>query len=201
MCSCEKLERQIEFVKQTYGETEKAMEAVTAKTANTPEEKAIGDYTIAEVKETCKNREYCISAVRPGDKCRFYDEQARQCKFIMKPCRIDLEDKKKFTPDQLATMREYHTGGGINYVARDKGGLVHFYEHRPKKRDNIWMVQTGGSSWPVPIEMFPQILWSDNEPVRLADYIGDIPRNGDDSEEEMVWAEKKPKHIKCPCWD
>ena len=50
---------------------------------------------------------------------------------------LSMPAPNPFTPDQLATMREYQRSG-MNYVANNSGVALLFYKTKPYLEDNVW---------------------------------------------------------------
>jgi len=76
-------------------------------------------------------------------------------------------NKKEFTDDQLACMREL-SKIGARCIARDMFGRIYLYKSYPTKDKSYW---SGLILCEIPSSMFPQIIWGDKNPICVDDYI------------------------------
>ena len=80
-----------------------------------------------------------------------------------------LKEKKVFSDDQLAVMRELRRIG-FNFMARDKEGNCLFtYKNKPIKHEGEW--NADGLCYIIPGGIFQQITADDVECLCFADYI------------------------------
>lgn len=77
---------------------------------------------------------------------------------------------KTFTTGQKAILIFLKEIIGVEYLARDKEFGLHAYIGKPTKTGYIWDNNNG---WRVGIKKgeFPNILWEDDEPVCINDYV------------------------------
>ena len=89
---------------------------------------------------------------------------------------IKLPKKKQFTDDELCILRNIDKK--YKWIARDKSGDIFGFEEKPKKDKYVWLCEEydycldntcciDGFNQ----SLFDQILWEDEEPIRIDDYV------------------------------
>jgi len=131
--------------------------------------KQLKDYTLGEVQDICNGRNRVCK--NGDDECLFCKyHKNRYCKVHSNgPSDWDLKERKNFSNDQLVVMKELYKSG-IRYIVRDEKGSVYLHTNKPGRAENIW-VEYDGKFFRIPTSMFPQIVWDDEEPVCIADYV------------------------------
>lgn len=56
--------------------------------------------------------------------------------------------------------------GGIMWVARDKDSTINISYSKPTKGQTLW-IPDDGILIELPIDMFPQVKWEDEEPTEV----------------------------------
>ena len=81
-----------------------------------------------------------------------------------------LPKKKEFTDDELVIMRNFPSG--FDWITRDKSGNVYIFEKKPSKNEyGCW---GNGDDYCILVifnHLFQSILWEDEEPVYIDDYV------------------------------
>lgn len=98
------------------------------------------------------------------------EEEAKLTRAIIRVMKEELERPapNPFTPDQLATMREWQRNG-YQYAAMDSDGSVYLHKDMPEKGTGRWHNYAG---YVVAKYAFLEtvISWIDTEPLCFADY-------------------------------
>ena len=76
--------------------------------------------------------------------------------------------KKKFTDDELFLFKKVNKE--YEWCARDKNGRLYLYEKKPYKKGDIWYYDMS-ESFNFYNHLFNSILWEDEEPVFIDDYV------------------------------
>ena len=76
--------------------------------------------------------------------------------------------KKKFTDDELFLFKKVNKE--YEWCARDKNGRLYLYEKKPYKKGDIWYHDMS-ESFNFYNHLFNSILWEDEEPVFIDDYV------------------------------
>lgn len=89
---------------------------------------------------------------------------------ISKVTVIKLPKKKEFTDDELVIMRNFPSG--FDWITRDKSGNVYIFEKKPSKNEyGCW---GNGDDYCILVifnHLFQSILWEDEEPICIDDYV------------------------------
>ena len=90
---------------------------------------------------------------------------------ISKVTVIKLPKKKEFTDDELCILRNIDKK--YKWVARDKDGGVCIFSEKPYREDDAWgnEIHTPYNDFNCYNHLFDQILWEDEEPIRIDDYV------------------------------
>ena len=129
--------------------------------------KQLKNYTLGEVQDICNGRNRVCK--NEDDECLFCKDHAnRFCKVHSNsPSDWKLKERKYFSNDQLAVMRELYRIG-FRFVAQDEDACLYAYSAEPHRDSNGYV---GGSMFHIiPSQFFQQIMWED-EPICIADYI------------------------------
>jgi len=70
----------------------------------------------------------------------------------------------RFTKKELDALGSF-SKIGINYLARDKEGVLYWYRDKPVKRTSSWA--TTGKSGSLPADRFLLVQWEDEEPLDI----------------------------------
>lgn len=93
----------------------------------------------------------------------YYINDLRNIKNIIK-----LPKKKEFTDDELFLFKKVNKE--YEWCARDKNGTLYLYEKKPYKKGDIWYHNIS-ESFNCYNHLFNSILWEDEEPVYIPDYV------------------------------
>ena len=85
---------------------------------------------------------------------------------------IKIPKKKQFTDDELCILRNINKE--YKWITKDRSGDIWIYADKPKKEDKVW-------KWTKPCSfislnmiknsLFTEILWEDEEPICIDDYV------------------------------
>lgn len=79
-----------------------------------------------------------------------------------------LPKKKEFGDDELFLFKKVNKE--YEWCARDKNGTLYLYEKKPYKKGDIWYHDIS-ESFNCYNHLFNSILWEDEEPVYIPDYV------------------------------
>ena len=87
---------------------------------------------------------------------------------------IKLEKKKKFTDNELYILKNIDKK--YKWIAKDKDGLICTFVSKPIKTEKLWSDGwSNGASYAsleaIKNSLFNSILWEDEEPVYIDDYV------------------------------
>lgn len=84
---------------------------------------------------------------------------------------IKLPKKKEFTDDELCVLKNIDKK--YKWIARDKSGNLCIFDEKPNKNEEIWdnVIRSDFIELNCYNSLFNSILWEDNEPVYIDDYV------------------------------
>ena len=84
---------------------------------------------------------------------------------------IKLPKKKEFTDDELCILRNINKE--YKWIARDNNGSVCIFSEKPYREDDAWgnVIRTPYNDFNCYNHLFDQVLWEDEEPVYIDDYV------------------------------
>ena len=82
-----------------------------------------------------------------------------------------LPKKKQFSQDTLNFFKCIDKKW--EWIAKDKNGYIYVFDIKPRKGGNQWWCSYGTHTNMVAFNqsLFDQILWEDEEPIRIDDYV------------------------------
>lgn len=82
-----------------------------------------------------------------------------------------LPKKKEFTDDELCILRNIDKK--YKWIARDNNGSVCIFSEKPYIEDDAWgnVIRTPYNDFNCYNHLFDQILWEDEEPIYIDDYV------------------------------
>lgn len=90
---------------------------------------------------------------------------------ISKVTVIKLPKKKQFSQDELCILRNIDKK--YKWLARDNNGSVCIFSEKPYREDDAWgnVIRTPYNDFNCYNHLFDQVLWEDEEPVYIDDYV------------------------------
>ena len=84
---------------------------------------------------------------------------------------IKIPKKKQFTDDELCILRNINKE--YKWIARDNNGSVCIFSEKPYREDDAWgnVIRTPYNDFNCYNHLFDQVLWEDEEPVYIDDYV------------------------------
>ena len=84
---------------------------------------------------------------------------------------IKLPKKKEFTDDELCVLKNIDKK--YKWIARDKSDNLCIFDEKPNKNEEIWdnVIRSDFIELNCYNSLFNSILWEDNEPVYIDDYV------------------------------
>ena len=84
---------------------------------------------------------------------------------------IKLPKKKEFTDDELCVLKNIDKK--YKWIARDKSGNLCIFDEKPNKNEEIWdnVIRSDFIELNCYNSLFNSILWEDEEPVYIDDYV------------------------------
>ena len=82
-----------------------------------------------------------------------------------------LPKKKQFSQDELCILRNIDKK--YKWLARDNNGSVCIFSEKPYREDDAWgnVIRTPYNDFNCYNHLFDQVLWEDEEPVYIDDYV------------------------------
>ena len=77
--------------------------------------------------------------------------------------------KKQFNQDTLNFFKMIDKK--YKWIAKDKNGDIFLFAGKPRKDKNVWLGDDCNCMDGINQSLFDQILWEDEEPIRIDDYV------------------------------
>ena len=115
---------------------------------------------------------------------------------ITKPARdVRMDSKREYSEIEIQTAKNL-LAKGYEWIARDEGNTLYAYKDRPAKRAGVWasaedwlLLMGGDARGVIPLPLFENINWTDDEPVSIRDI---APKILTDEEREWLRTVVKP---------
>lgn len=82
---------------------------------------------------------------------------------------IKLPNKKQFSQDTLNFFKMIDKKW--KWIAKDKSGDIFGFTGKPRKDKNVWLGDNCNCIDEINQSLFDQILWEDEEPIRIDEYV------------------------------